>query len=448
MKKSNVLNMTEGNPTRLLAIFSLPMLIGNIFQQAYSLVDSIVVGKFIGAGALASIGATGSVTFLFFSICNGIGSGAGIVTSQFFGAGDPDKVRRAIANSAYIMFISALVMGIAAYFAAPGLLKLTGTPDDIVADAQVYMRISCIGVPLVAVYNYSSSMLRALGDSRTPLYFLIFSCFLNIIVDVLFVYTFHMGVAGAGLATIIAQLIAGVGCLLYAIKRNPYFMLSRDDWKIDREVIRKSVRMGLPLAMQWSMIAVSSTALQTFVNSFGTTAVAAFTAVNRFEQLLYQPYGSLSAGMSTYAGQNYGAKRMDRVKLGFRHGTVMAMSYTILMVLAGQLLGRQIISIFVNDPEVIAMGGRALRITSWFYFFLAIIYMSRGILNGIGDALFAFINGVVEMICRICLPLLVVLIPGTGVWGIWWTAGTTWFISAAFCFLRYVVWKKKVKDLQ
>ncbi|MBO5502285.1 MAG: MATE family efflux transporter [Clostridia bacterium] len=443
MKQSRNINMTTGNPSRLLAMFALPMLIGNLFQQAYNLVDSMIVGRFVGADALAAVGSTGSVTFLFFSICNGLSSGAGVVTSQYFGAGDARKTKRAIANAAYIMFASAILMGTVAFFVAPSMLHLMGTPENILPDAITYMRMSCIGVPLIAVYNYSSSMLRALGDSRTPLYFLIFATFLNAAMDVLFVCVFHMGVFGAALATIIAQLISGMGCLLYAIRHNPYFMLSRENMKIDPQVIKHSVRLGLPMAMQWSMIAVSTTALQAFVNSFGTAAMAAFTATTRIEQLLQQPYGSMNAALSTYTGQNFGAKRMDRVKNGLKHAMTMAAVFTLMMLMIVQLLGDQIISFFVEDQEVIRIGGLALRITSWFYIFLALIYMTRGVLNGVGDALFSFINGVVEVACRIGLPLLLVAVTSIGMWGIWWTTGLTWTISGIVCFLRYLSWRKK-----
>ena len=443
MKNNKTLNMTSGNPTRLLILFAIPMLIGNLFQQAYNLADSIIVGKYVGSAALAAVGSTGSVTFLFFSVCNGISSGAGIVTSQFFGAGNDSKVKRAIANSAYIMFSTSLVMGILAFIAAPAILRFMETPADIIETSILYMRISCIGVPLIGVYNYASSMLRALGDSRTPLYFLIFSCFLNIGMDLLFVCVFDMGVFGAAVATIIAQLIAGFSCLIYALKTNPYFKLSREDFEVDRGVITQSVRLGIPLAMQWAMIAVSTTALQRFVNSFGTAAVAANTAVSRIEQLVHQPYGSLGAALATYAGQNYGAGRLDRVKDGLKHGMIMSAIFSVLMFVINQTLGVPIISIFVDDAEVIQIGAQALRLTSWFYIFLATIYMTRGILNGVGDALFAFINGVVEMISRICLPMLMVLIPTVGMWGIWWTTGLSWFISAIFCMLRYFSWRKK-----
>lgn len=445
MKNTHTLNMTSGNPTSLLIRFAIPMLIGNLFQQGYNLADSIIVGKYVGSDALAAVGATGSVTFLFFSLCNGVSSGAGIVTSQFFGAGDTKKVKSAIANAAYIMLAASVVMGIISYVAAPGMLEFMDTPADIIEDATLYMRVSCIGVPLIGVYNYASSMLRALGDSRTPLYFLIFACFLNIGMDLLCVSVLSMGVLGAAVATIIAQFIAGFSCLIYALKTNPYFKLDKDDFKVNRMVIQKSVKLGIPLAMQWAMIAISTTALQRFVNSFGTAAVAANTAVSRIEQLVHQPYGSLGAALATYSGQNYGAGRLDRVKAGLKHGMFMSAIFSLLMLIINQTLGEPIISIFVDESDVISIGAQALRLTSWFYIFLATIYMTRGILNGIGDALFAFINGVVEMIARIVLPMLMVLIPGVGMWGIWWTAGLAWFISAFFCMLRYLSWRRKAK---
>ena len=444
MKNSRTTSMLEGNPTVLLAWFALPMFIGNLFQHMYNLADSVIVGRFVGASSLAAVGATGSVTFLFFSICNGIGSGCGVVTAQLFGAGNPVRTKRAIANASYIMFIASLVMAVIAFIAAPWFLKLMDTPPDILPEAVMYMRINCIGVPLVAVYNYVSSMLRALGDSRTPLYFLIFACFLNIVLDLLFICVFHLGVMGAAVATIIAQLIAGMGCLWYVLKRNPYFLFRRQDFKPDREVIVKSIKIGLPLAMQWSMIAVSTTVLQRFINSFGTAAVAANTAVARIEQLVHQPYGSLSAALATYAGQNYGAGKIKRVASGLKHGMFMSTVFSVLMFGVMQLWAHRIVGIFVSDEAVIAIGARGLQLTSWFYIALATINMSRGILNGIGDALFAFINGIVEIGCRVALPAALVLIPAIGLDSIWWTTALTWVISALFCLLRYRQWKRKV----
>ena len=443
MKGNSTLNMTQGNPTGLLLRFAIPMLIGNIFQQLYSLADSVIVGQFLGANALAAIGSTGSVTYLFFSVCNGISSGSGVVTAQYFGAGDPANTKRAIANAAYIMFATALVMGIAAYLAAPGLLTLMGTPPEILADAILYMRMSCIGVPLVAVYNYAASMLRALGDSKTPLYFLIFSCILNVVLDIFCVYSLGMGIFGAALATIIAQVISGAGCLMYALRTNPYFKLTREDMRPDKLVIGKSIKLGLPMALQWSLIAISTTALQAFVNTFGTEVMAAFTTTNRIEGLVHMPYGSISAALSTYAGQNYGAGNMKRVKEGLKNGMLLAGIFTAIVMVVYLSLAESIIGLFVKEQEVIALGATALRLTSWFYIFLALIYMCRGILNGIGDALFAFINGVVEVVVRVSTPFLLVLIPGVGLWSIWWTTGITWLFSSLTCLWRYTAWRKK-----
>ena len=444
MKGNSTVNMTHGNPTGLLLRFAIPMLIGNIFQQLYTLADSAIVGQFLGANALAAIGSTGSVTYLFFSVCNGISSGSSVVTSQYFGAGDDANTKRAIANAAYIMFTTALVMGIAAYLAAPGLLALMATPIEIRADATLYMRMSCIGVPLVAVYNYASSMLRALGDSKTPLYFLIFSCILNIVLDIFCVYNLGLGIFGAALATIIAQVVSGVGCLLYALRTNPYFKLTKEDMRPDKQVIGKSVKLGLPMALQWSLIAISTTALQAFVNTFGTAVMAAFTTTNRIEGLVHMPYGSISAALSTYAGQNYGAGDMKRVKEGLKNGMFLASIFTAVVMVVYLTMAEGIIGLFVKEQEVIDLGARALRLTSWFYIFLALIYMCRGILNGIGDALFALINGVVEVIVRVSTPFLLVLIPGVGLWSIWWTTGITWMLSALTCLWRYLSWRKRI----
>ena len=289
----------------------------------------------------------------------------------------------------------------------------------------------------------AASMLRALGDSRTPLYFLIVACLLNVALDLFCVRTLGMGVFGAALATMLAQLLAGVGCMAFALRTNPYFIFRRHMMGVDWEIIRHAVRLGLPLALQWSMIAISTTALQTVVNRFGTTAVAAFTATNRIDQLTQQPFGSLGMALSTYAGQNYGARRTDRVRVGLRDGMLAMAAFSGVMLIVMQLLGTQIVSAFVNEAEVIALGGRALRLTSCFYVFLGTIFVTRGTLNGVGDTLFSFINGLIEMLCRIFLPMGLMLIPGIGVWSIWWTAGLTWALSAVACLLRYLSWRAK-----
>ena len=436
--------MTEGSPVRLLLAFSVPMLIGNIFQQLYNLVDSVIVGQFVGAQALAAIGATGSITFFFFALCNGIGAGGGIVTSHFFGEGNTDKVKNCIANTAYIMLVIPTTIGAIAFFTAGPILHLLNTPDSIMADSKAYMQIMCICMVMISVYNFASSMLRALGDSKTPLYFLIFSCILNGVLDVIFVYNLKLGVWGAGIATLISNMVCGILCLVFAFKTNPYFKMSRSDWRVNPVIIGRCIKLGVPLSLQFSLIAISCMALQRVVNSFGPVAVAAFTATSRIEQLIHQPYGTLGTALSTYTGQNYGAKKHDRIIEGYRKSMIMMAIFTVVMIPLIQIFGQPITRLFVKEPEVIEMGAKALRITSWFYIFLGVIYVVRGVLNGIGDATFALINGITEVVGRFVVPVILVAIPLIGVWGIWWSVGIVWFLSGLTAWLRYLYMKKKI----
>lgn len=442
--KSAVINMTEGNPISLILMFSVPMLIGNLFQQVYNLVDSVIVGQFVGADALAAIGATGSVTFLFFALCNGIGSGGGIVTSQCFGKGDDSQVKSCIANTGFIMLVFPLIVGVVAFFLSEPVLVLLSTPDEIMQDAVLYMRIMCIGIIFVSLYNFASSMLRALGDSKTPLYFLIFSCILNTFLDILFVCVFKMSVQGAGYATVISQLVSGLGCIIYAVKCNEYFRLTKEDMRFNPEISIRVIKLGVPLSLQFSLIAISCMALQRVVNSFGKVTVAAFTATSRIENIIHQPYGTLGAALSTYTGQNYGAGKMDRVRTGYHKSLLIMLAFTIIMVPIMQLFGEPITRLFVEDKEVIEMGAKALRITSIFYVMLGVIYVVRGVLNGLGDAFFALLNGIVEVIGRFIAPIALTTISFIGLWGIWWSVGIVWSISGLTAWMRYVYYKRKM----
>ncbi len=440
--KSAVLNMTEGNPISLILMFSVPMLIGNLFQQVYNLVDSVIVGQFVGADALAAIGATGSVTFLFFALCNGIGSGGGIVTSQFFGKGDEVLVKSCIVNTGIVMLGFPFVVGAIAFLLSKPILVLLETPPEIMVDSVSYMRIMCVGIIFVSLYNFSASILRALGDSRTPLYFLVFSCIVNTILDIVFVCVLKLSVNGAGYATIISQLIAGISCLIYAIKKNEYFKMRKEDMKFNPEIAKKIIKLGVPLSLQFSLIAISCMALQRVVNTFGKVTVAAFTTTSRIENIIHQPYGTLGAALSTYTGQNYGAGKMDRVKQGYRKSLLLMFIFTLIMLPMMQLFGEPITRMFVGDQEVIEMGAKALRISSLFYIMLGVIYVVRGVLNGLGDSFFALLNGIVEVLGRFIVPIALTSLPFIGLWGIWWSVGIVWAISGLTAWMRYVYYKK------
>lgn len=436
--------MTAGNPVSLIIRFSIPMLLGNVFQQLYNLVDSVIVGQFVGANALAAIGATGSATFMFFALCNGIGNGGGIITSQSFGKGDEKEVKTCITNTAYIMLVFPLIIGTVAFFAAGPLLKLLGTPEEILPDSLSYMRIMCVGIIFVSLYNFASSMLRALGDSKTPLYFLIFSCILNTVLDVIFVYCFNMSVVGAGIATVISQFVSGITCLIYAIKKNEYFKIRKENLVFDKTITVRIIKLGIPLSLQFSLIAISCMALQKVVNSFGEVAMAAFTATSRIEQLIHQPYQTLGTALSTFTGQNYGAGNYERVRTGYKKGAAIMAGFSLIMLPVMQFFGDNIIRIFVSDGPVVEMGARALRITSYFYVCLGTIYVVRGVLNGLGDAFFALLNGIVEVIGRFMVPVLLTGIAAIGVWGIWWSVGIVWTMAGVSAIFRYLSYLKKI----
>lgn len=447
MSNKYVHDMTEGSEVSLLIKFSLPMLIGNVFQQFYNIIDSVVVGRFIGANALAAVGATGSLNFLFFSICAGLSVGIGIIISQYFGAKKESHVKRAIANSIYVIGAAAIIMSLLAVIFARAILVFLKTPPEIIDDATAFLRIVSGGMIAVAAYNAISAILRALGDSKTPLIFLIISCGINVILDLIFVLKFGLGVAGTGCATVISQGSAALGCIIFALLKNPYFKLKAEHLKVNRTIIVKCIKIGIPVAAQSSMIAVSLVALQSVVNGYGKVAVAAFTSTGRVEQLIQQPFNSLGAAVSTFAGQNMGAGKLERVKKGYHKSIIIIAAFSFTAFLAAQFGGRAIMELFVKDNAVISLGANGIRITSCLYFPLGMIYITRGLLNGTGDAFYAMLNGFIEVVGRVGFSSALVFVPAFGVWGIWLTTGLTWFITSTASVIRYKQGKWKNKSL-
>ena len=444
-KTRKLIDMTQGSPTRLLLKFALPLLLGNLFQQVYNLVDSVVVGRFVGANALAAVGACGSFNFLCFALPAGLAVGIGVIISQNYGAGNLEQVKKVIANAVYILAAAAVLFGGLGVLFSRQLLLLLSTPPEILEQATVYLRITCAGIVAVAAYNGISSILQALGDSRTPLYFLILASLVNVALDLLFVVGFGMGVMGVAIATIIAQTVSAVGCILYAKARVPLLAIRRDEMKFEPEIAKNAFRIGIPIAVQNSLIAISCIVLQGVVNSFGGSVIAAFTVTSRVEQLIGQPYSSLAAAVTTYTGQNIGAGKIDRVRKGFRSSVLMALGFSLCMLPLAYLFGESVIRFFVEDPEVIRIGAAALRITSICYFPLGLIYMPRALMNGAGDARFAMLNGMTEVACRIVYSNVFTRIAAIGYWGIWITTGATWVTTCIVCILRYRsgIWQTK-----
>ena len=437
--------MTNGGVLGHILRFTVPLLIGNLFQQLYNLVDSLVVGNYVGEQALAAVGTCGSMNFLFFSLCSGLAVGIGIIVAQFFGAKNEKKVKETIANSYYIIVTASIFVSVLGILLAPALLRMLNTPDHIIGDSILYMRTTCFGILAIAMYNGVAAILRALGDSKTPLYFLIFSSIVNVSLDLLFVLKFNWGVFGVAFATVIAQFSSATVSLIYAIKKIPYFQLKKEEIRPNRVIIRQSVRLGLPVAFQHSMIAVSMMVLQGVVNSFGDTIMAAYTVVSRIEQVVQQPYTSLGTAVVNFSGQNIGANKIDRVKKGFRYSAYVVLAFSLLMIPVAYLIGPQIVGLFGDDPEVIRVGATALKINSLCYFGLGMIYVPRSVLNGCGDTAFSMINGVTEVACRILYSNIFTRIPVIGYWGIWITTGFTWVTTAIICVLRYLrgTWRYK-----
>lgn len=445
MYKNYVCDMTKGNAAGLLLRFAFPMLIGNIFQQFYNMADSIIVGKFVSSDALGAVGSVGSLNFMFFSLCMGLGAGLGVLISQYFGAGEDEYVKKIIANAAYITIAAGMLMSLCGIICAKPILRIMNTPQENFADALIYMRIVCGATVIVAGYNMISSILRALGDSKTPLIFLVIASGINIILDLVFILVFKMGVSGAAYATVIAQFIAMMGSIWYGIKKNPYLQLKKRHFQADLEIFSNSLRLGLPIAAQNALIAFSCVALQSVVNNYGTVVMAAYTATSRVEQLVQQPFGSLGTAVSTFAGQNAGAGRYDRVTAGCKVSVKIVVIFSLIMVAVMFLLGDPIVALFVNEPEVIKIGAKGLQITSLMYIGLGMIYVMRGMLNGVGDAAFAMLNGVTEVIGRVGFAWLLMMLPSVGLWGVWYTNGFTWAITGAANVIRVLQgkWKNK-----
>ena len=430
-------DMTRGSVFRHVLIFTFPLLIGNLFQQFYNLVDSLVVGNFVGANALAAVGTCGSLNYLIFALSSGLSVGLGVMAAQAFGARNTQDIRKIVAGGIYILGGAGLIVSILGYTLAPSLLRLLRAPETILPDAVTYLRLICLGTVPVALYNGIASILRAMGDSKTSLYFLIAASLINVVLDLTFVLGLGLGVFGVGLATLISQVASFVISLVYALAKVSVFRLRKEELSFDGDIVKRALILGIPVAAQSSIISVSTMVLQGVVNGFGETVMAAYTVVDRVEQIVQQPYTSLGTALTTFAGQNVGAQRLDRVKQGFRVSVYLALGFSLVLLPIAYVFGPQIIGVFVKEPEVIAIGARALKINSLFYFALGMIYVPRSLLNGCGDSAFAMINGLTEVICRIVYSNVFTRIPMIGCWGIWITTGFTWGTTALVCLHRY-----------
>ncbi len=436
-KKGKALRMTEGSEIKNILMFMLPLLIGNIFQQLYNFVDSVVVGRFVSAQALGSVGSVGSVTSLFLALCIGLAGGVNVLTAQYFGSENEEGVKQAIANSIYVTAGAGILMSVISVCFAPMILNWMHVPEENFADALIYMRIVCGSMLITAFYNTVSQILRGLGDAATPLYYVIVASVINVVLDLIFVAIFHWGVAGAAWATVIAQFFATVGSIATAWRKIPQFRLGREHMKIQKKIIKYICRMGIPLAVQNAMNSFAGVIMQSVVNSFGSVIMTAYTASGRVEQLVNQPYGSLGGAVAIFSGQNVGAGKFDRIRRGCRKCVWLVAGFSALMLIVMVVFGHLLIGLFVEEPEIIEIGARGLQITAVSYFFSGLVYTYKAMLNGAGDAEFSLGNGVIEIIARILFILILSSIPAVGYWSVWITAIFSSMLAASLCIWRY-----------
>lgn len=392
-------DMTRGNPARLILSFTIPLLLGNIFQQFYSMADTVIVGRTIGVDALAAVGSTGSLSFLIIGFAQGLTAGFAVVTAQRFGADDEDGVRRSVTTSVVLSLIITVVLTtISTCFARP-ILELMQTPADIIDNAERYVTVIFSGIGASVLFNLLSNIIRALGDSRTPLLFLIIACVCNIALDFLFILTFHMGVAGAAWATILSQALSGLMCLYYIHRRLPILTLHKRDWKMERGFTWQHVRVGLPMGFQFSIIAIGSMILQSTLNTLGSEAVASFTAAQRIDQLATQPLNSFGVTMATYAAQNYGAGDIKRIRTGVRQCTLISVGVSLLGAVFMFLCGGSVVRLFVgaDQPQVVDNACIYLYLNCSMYFLLALLFVYRNTLQGLGKSFIPTFAGFMEL---------------------------------------------------
>ncbi len=425
-------DMTRGNPMKLIVGFALPLLFGFLFQQFYNLVDTVIVGRFLGVDELAGVGATGSVNFLVIGFCMGVCNGFSIPVAHKFGAGDYKGMRKYVANCAWLGIAFSVVLTLVTVVLCRQILELMRTPEDIIDFSYQYIVIIFAAIPFTFLYNIVSGVIRALGDSRTPVIFLVISSIVNIGLDLFFIIVLKLGVAGAAWATAIAQVVAGVGCLWYMIKKFDILHIRKDEWAVNAHMMGSLCAMGVPMGLQYSITAIGSVVIQTAINSLGSIAVASVTAGQKIGMFFCCPFDALGGTMATYAGQNAGAGKVDRIRQGVRSATLIGGIYSIAACIVLTVFGGVIPILFVDASEtvVIHQAHQFLTFNSLFYIPLTIVNVWRFTIQGMGYSLLAILAGVCEMIARAMVGFL--LVPIFGYIIICFASPLAWLLADAF----------------
>lgn len=436
--------LTVGTPWRVMVRFAIPLLIGNAVQQMYQVADAIVVGQHLGVNALAAVGATGSVLFLLIGFAQGMTQGFAIPLAQAFGAGDNAGIRRSVAAGTMLTALTSILLMVAAPYVARPFLMLLRTPAELLDDATTFAVVNFLGVAAIMFFNYLSALIRAIGDSRTPFVFLIIACVINIGLVILFVQVMDMGVAGAALATVIAQLISVILCLIHLMHSIPALRTHREDWRLARAVLGSHLRIGLPMGFQMSIIAIGALAVQVRLNTLGAQAVAAYTTAVRVDGLAVAFLASLGLAVATFVAQNYGAGYVERIRTGVRHVMLISVGVSIVLTITLITAGGPIVRSFVGAGEegVVAMAHEYLVINGLLYVLLGFLFVTRSALQGLGRTLIPTISGILELGMRVAAAI--VLGDLFGFTGIVWGSPLAWMAASMLLVPAWIVARRSL----
>lgn len=447
MAKSSIKDMTVGSPTKLIVGFFLPMLFGLLFQQLYNMADTIIVGKCLGVSALASVGSTGSINFMIIGFCQGVCGGFAIPVAQKFGEKNERALRRFVANSGWLALVFSLTMAVTVCTLCWNILNWMRTPADIIDGAYAYIFVVFMGIPATYLYNLLSGIIRSLGDSTTPLLFLLFSSALNVALDFFTILVLKMGVSGAAWATVTAQAVSGVLCLIYMKKKFAILKMQGDEWKPNRSYMAILCGMGIPMGLQYSITAIGSVILQTSVNTLGSVAVASVTAGSKISMFFCCPFDALGTTMATYGGQNVGAKRLDRVDAGLKAGSAIGCAYALIACAVLWLFGGVIALLFVDagETEILHNTKMFLMANSAFYIPLVFVNAVRFMIQGLGYSKLAVLAGVCEMAARSIVGF--VFVPMFGYPAACFASPMAWIAADLFLIPSYRHVLKKLERL-
>lgn len=440
-----VRDMTQGNPLKVMTIFAIPMFIGSVFQQVYNLVDSMVVGKYVGDQALAAVGVCGGAFSLIISLISGLTGGTSVVMAQYFGAGNKEMVKKTFLSATIVNLLAGVLLTVAGVMLAKPLLWIIDTPEDIMEEAVTYLSIMFLGVLANCLYNGMSAVLRALGDSITPLAVLIICSLLNVALDMLFVLGFNWGVAGVAVATILSQLISAAACIAYALYRMPMLRFHMTELRLQKAVVMDIVRIGIPAALSTSGVSISVMFMQRAINEYGTKVIAAYTIANRGEQVGMCLAFSIGMAVGTFCGQNIGARNFERVKTGMHIGYLISVAYALMVAAVLIVFARPLASLFNHDPQVLDIAVGCIYVTMIFAPVLGLVFVFQNFLRSAGDVSPTVWMSVTEIVARSALAFLFSWL--WGYFGIWWATPVGWLASLLIGWVRYRSgkWKARLK---